>query len=641
MTYAHLGPEGAVGTGDAGPSRLASQSTAQGRPPGTPHGGSHRGMSGTPVWLQLGAEPLYAVFHDASDANRRDTAVLLVPPFGWDESCSYRARRDWAVALAEAGFMTVRMDLPGSEDSTGSPLASGRATSWVSAVGDVAQWLRDACGSSRVAVIGIGLGGLLAIEATRLGAPVDDLVLWAVPASGRAYLRELRLYTRAIMRAQGRGPTEPDRPDGTVGLAGYVMSAETAAAISEIDLVGLSLPAERVHHALLIGRDANGVDAPLHQKLDDAGARITVAATGDYSAMMTWAGKSRAPRESIERSISWLTERATRGAAGLDPLDSEFVSDAITFDYDGKKITERHIALDRGSERLVGILSEPEDSRRAPFCVVSVDGGTLRRTSPSRMWTELCRRCAAHGIPALRFDFDGIGDSDGQYTMRADRSAADERRISADQLAFHDYLQEHGVADSFATVGFCAGATREIGIALEDRRVVGTILLNPAAIAWTPEQVHDRARREALAPVRGWVERLRSGRRPNAGGVARAGRALIQTAQGAGSAADESQLRPATDAFDKLEDAETAVLVLFSQDEPLYEQLRRLGVLDRLGRWANVKVEQLATSDHHVRPLSAQEFLQARIDQFLSELQQRHSSPSAVGAKRDSLAAAA
>ena len=48
------------------------------------------------------------------------------------------------------------------------------------------RWLRAASRSSRVAVIGIGLGGLLAIEATRSGAPIDDLVLWAVPAGGRA-----------------------------------------------------------------------------------------------------------------------------------------------------------------------------------------------------------------------------------------------------------------------------------------------------------------------------------------------------------------------------------------------------------------------------------------------------------------------
>jgi pimeloyl-ACP methyl ester carboxylesterase len=590
------------------------------------HLGPHGTVNGTPVWLRLGSEPLYAVLHEPTNLSRPDTAVLLLPNFGWDESCSYRARREWAIALAKAGFMTVRIDLPGSEDSTGSPLASARATSWVDAVGEVAGWLRDSSGSSRVAVIGIGLGGLLAIEATSLGAPIDDLILWAVPASGRAYLRQLRMYARSIMGVHSRDATKSERPDGAVGLAGHLMSAETAAAISAIDVGELSLPADRAHHVLLIDRDEHGVDEQLRQQLSDAGASITVAASADYGQMMTWPDLSKAPLASIERSISWLNDRAATGEEGLSPMDSEFVTDAISFDYDGHSITERQIALDGPSGRLVGILSEPESGEPPPFCVVSVNSGPLRRTSPSRMWTELCRRCAAHGIPALRFDFDGIGDSEGEYISRTDRTDLDERRITSDQLAFHDYLQQHGVADSFATIGLCAGARRELRVALEDSRVVGSILINPVAVEWTPEQAHDRARRHALAPLReGLVGRLRSNGLPSIAGVGRTIRALGDTAWGVGSAAAQSQLKPLNDAFDKFEDANTSVLFLFSQNEALYDQLRGLGVLETLDTWPSVRVEELATSDHQLRPLTVQEFVQARIDQFLTELRARHS----------------
>ena len=173
-------------------------------------------------------------------------------------------------------------------------------------------------------------------------------------------------------------------------------------------------------------------------------------------------------------------------------MDSEFVTDVISFDYDGHSITQRLVCLDTPSGRLVGILSGPENGDPAPFCLVSVDAGTLRRTSPSRMWTELCRRCAARGIPALRFDFAGIGDSHGRYIFRAARTALDERRITSDQLAFHDYLQQRGVADAFATIRLLLGRPSRDQIALKDRRVLGSILINPVAIAWTPEQARDR-----------------------------------------------------------------------------------------------------------------------------------------------------
>ena len=607
------------------PARPGDQARARRKLPVTPY--DRRSSNGTPVWLRLGSEPLYAVLHEPADLARRDTAVLLLPAFGWDEALSYRARREWAIALANAGFMTVRIDLPGSEDSVGSPLAPGRAASWVEAVSDVVRWLRDASRSSRVAVIGIGLGGLLAIEATRSGSPIDDLVLWAVPGRGRACLRELRIYAKAIMGVHAREATDSEGPDGALALAGYLMSAETAAAISAIDVADISLPPDRPHHALLIGRDAHGIDAQLRHRLSDAGAHITAAETADYRQMMTFADKSQAPRDSIERSIRWLNERAAPAEENVSPMASELVTDVITFDYDGCPIRERQIALDSPSGRLVGILSEPEGAEIPPFCVVSVDGGTLRRTNPSRMWTELCRRCAARGIPALRFDFDGIGDSDGQYITRTDRTPFDERRITSDQLRFHDFLEQHGVADSFATVGFCAGAHREFTVALEDSRVVGSILVNPVAVEWTPAQARDRARRQALAPLRGGlVDRVRSKRMPSLGGMARTTRALVETVSGAGSAAAHSQLRPLTDAFDTFADTDTSVLFLFSENEPLLDQLDRLGVLASLEKWPNLQVEKLPTLDHHLRPLAAQRSVVAQIDEFLTHLQNRHSS---------------
>ncbi len=154
-------------------------------------------FGGQPVWLALERDPVLAFLYSPEGAGAR-TAVLFCPSFGWEEMCSYRGRRVWAQALARAGHPTATFNLPGAEDSGGSPRDPGQLEAWTTAVRDTAAWLADATGAERICAIGLGLGGLLACRAVARGAPIDDLVLWSVPARGRMWLREMRTYAQMV-----------------------------------------------------------------------------------------------------------------------------------------------------------------------------------------------------------------------------------------------------------------------------------------------------------------------------------------------------------------------------------------------------------------------------------------------------------
>ena len=55
-----------------------------------------------------------------------------------------------------------------------------------------------------------------------------------------------------------------------------------------------------------------------------------------------------------------------------------------------------------------------------------LNSGAVRRIGPQRMWVEAARRWAALGVPTLRFDVVGVGDSDGDgsaYATAAPSSA--------------------------------------------------------------------------------------------------------------------------------------------------------------------------------------------------------------------------
>ena len=89
-----------------------------------------------------------------------------------------------------------------------------RPQAWTTAIATAAGWMRENQAATRVVAIGIGLGGLMAFAAAAEGAPIDDLMLWAVPARGRTVMRELRAYAGIVSARHDRGGDETP-PDGT------------------------------------------------------------------------------------------------------------------------------------------------------------------------------------------------------------------------------------------------------------------------------------------------------------------------------------------------------------------------------------------------------------------------------------------
>lgn len=123
-------------------------------------------------------------------------------------------------------------------------------------------------------------------------------------------------------------------------------------------------------------------------------------------------------------------------------------------------------------EQLVGIVSPA--AQPADLGVVIVVGGPQYRAGSHRQFVELARALAAAGFPVLRFDYRGMGDSEGALRdfehVDADIGAA----ISALQAARPDVKR-------VALWGLCDGASASLLYLHRqpDARVVGLALLNP------------------------------------------------------------------------------------------------------------------------------------------------------------------
>jgi alpha-beta hydrolase superfamily lysophospholipase len=608
-------------------------------------------VSGLPaaraVYLGDGAEPAFGLFHAPAGVALPSLAVLLCPPFGWEDMCSYRSRRDWAEHLAGEGRPALRLDLPGTGDSPGGPAGPDRVGRWTEAIADAARWLHSTTGHPRVVGVGVGLGGILAACAAAAGAPIEELVLWAVPSRGHRLVRELRAFGAmedGPLAAAGI-PDQPPLGPGSLAAGGYVMSAGTVAALEALDLspAGFLAPSDR---ALLLERDGIPPDAKLRTALEAAGTPVTVAPGPGYAAMTVEPQEARPPREVFAAVSAWLDQTPARPAAAAGDIDgAPLQRGSVELDAGGALIREIPLDLDRVQPRLFGVLAEPAGGERAELTAVLLNAGPQRRTGPNRMWVEIARRWAARGVPTLRVDLGAIGDAEGDTEAFDDVAAFYVPEYVAQVRAVLDELEDRGLPGRFVLLGLCSGAYWSLHAAVDDPRVAAVQLLNPRALIWDPWVY---ARREG-AMYRGAILRADTWRRivrrevdfrkPFVIGgalVARLARAPFRLAgrlagrrRRADTGGDDLDR-----AFDALRDRGTSALLVFAGEEPLHADFAREGRLERLGRWPNLVLEHVPVSvdTHTLRPVWLQRQVHELVDRALEAELARTPARTATGA---------
>lgn len=581
-----------------------------------------------PLYLDVAGEPVFGMFHAPADGVTAGTAVLICAPWGWDEVASYRSRRAWAEFLAERGHPTLRIDLPGSGDSGGIPADPELVRRWTRAIAAAGEWLGELPGLPRVAAIGLGLGGLLTAQAIADGAPIEDLVLWATPSAGRAFVREQRAFA-ALQGSRVDPASEPTlqvQPAGSLEVGGFILSAESIAALNQLELTGE--PLAGLGRVLLLERDGMGHDRALEVYLAGAGVEVTSALGPGWSDMVFHLERYAPPVEVFGRVADWLAG-APPGRSSASSIEPPRTMDRAELGQDRARIRETPIRIDQSFGQIFGVLAEPIDVASSTVCAVFLNAGAVRRIGPNRLWVEAARRWSARGIPTIRMDLEGIGDADGDPARYRDVGNLYTPEFGAQVTAVLDELEGRGFGPRFVLIGLCAGAYWAFHIGALDRRIFSAIIVNTRAMIWDSELL---ARREARKVERllkpGLWRRVLRGDVP-VSRILEVSRALAKTAASAVVRApgrirtvrhDAGAEDPTTGRLDALRDRGARVVLAFSGEEPVYDELKADGTLGRLQRWPNVVLEKLPGRDHTLRPMVAQRALHDLLDRELELL---------------------
>jgi alpha-beta hydrolase superfamily lysophospholipase len=526
----------------------------------------------------------------------------------------------WAERLAEAGHPVLRCDRPGAGQSAGAPTDPGQLPSWLRAIAEAAHWLRHTGESPRVAAIGIGLGGLLALQAMAEGAAIDDLVLWGTPPSGRALTRMLRAFGK--LQASSEDGEDPALPSGWLQSAGYVLDAETIADLNT--LRPDSAEVGRLCRALLLTQDSTAVEVTLVEHLEQAGVEVETAPGPGYAAMLDNPDLSIVPDATIATIAAWLKRAATPTPAPEKAVP--VIRDQLKLEVDGAGVRERAYTVQRPSgSMLFGVLAEPAEPSDEDICLICLPSWAERCIGPSRLWVEIARRHAARGITVLRVDLESIGDSDGsREAMRIESGVWDHDRIVQVQEVM-DSLQEQGHGSRFLLLGLCSGGYWAQQAAAEER-VAGILGLNPMVSRTGKALLQNDAARRALRIFQpSWWGKLarsevniRKGMVTVNKGIKSQARRLRSSSRGDNAEPEVDHAHSMTALLELLQERGARMILGFADREVGYNQLEIEGIAQRPERWAALRIHRFASTDHNLRAVVNQQAIHALADDLVA-----------------------
>jgi exosortase A-associated hydrolase 1/exosortase A-associated hydrolase 2 len=412
--------------------------------------------------------PRFVLTHRPLRGPERGT-VILAPPFAEEMNKSRRMFAQTARALSADGWRVVQIDLYGCGDSAGD---FGTAT-WQHWVADLERAIGTHHADGQLWLWGVRAGAVL-LSPLLEAQPAANLLLWQPAHDGAVVLNQfLRLRASGAL-FNGNGSVDRNHlrqqlaRGESVEVAGYLLTPLVANHLAD---ARLALPPQFRGRVLWfdVAGDAAESVSPAAQRMVE-----TWRAAGHTVECETVVGPqfwqtveiAEAPAL-IERTRSAIARsRGPADAAPSGPVCAEHSPASPQQPY-----REKVAWIDCGGERMLGVVCEPAGARPSEQGVLIAVGGPQYRVGSHRQFVRIARALARAGYISLRFDYRGMGDSEGAVRTFED--------IEQDLDAAIDLLCAQPGIRSVAILALCDAASAALMFCTANPRVSGLMLLNP------------------------------------------------------------------------------------------------------------------------------------------------------------------
>jgi pimeloyl-ACP methyl ester carboxylesterase len=173
-----------------------------------------------PVFLAGVRGPIFGLLHPSVDPNSKSVTLICQPLFS-EYSRAHFSVRHLAVLLSCKGQNVFRLDLSGTGDSAGD-IDGATLQDWLGEIRLATREILRLTGSTRVNVIGIRVGALLAAKALAEEASVGKFVFWDAVSSGREFLAGQKQRQWRLMAETPLNPA--DYEEASLEYGGNILS---------------------------------------------------------------------------------------------------------------------------------------------------------------------------------------------------------------------------------------------------------------------------------------------------------------------------------------------------------------------------------------------------------------------------------
>lgn len=134
----------------------------------------------------------------------------------------------------------------------------------------------------------------------------------------------------------------------------------------------------------------------------------------------------------------------------------------------------------RKGQRLFGTWHTPERASSLAPVIVLLSPGVKMRVGPHRLYDRMTKSFNALGYTVFKFDFVGLGDSEGELDRQLLAEVYNDTETGAfvdDAVDALDFLETRFGVTSFIAGGLCGGAITGLLLASRDQRVSGLLSL--------------------------------------------------------------------------------------------------------------------------------------------------------------------